>query len=121
MDIILSSALLILLMTSVLLYLKLQKQHKSLVAAHQQLLRLSDILDGVVDNKDMVTAPPTMRVTVTLHDPVAVAKRQSIPAQFVGDLAPSLISKKVYQQVKREIAKSMEEHDIEADIQIETY
>jgi len=117
---ILTISLSVLLFCSFLTYRTIRKQQKSLAEANQQITRLTNLVEGIVDDKDMATEP-AMRVTVRVTDPITLAKRKSIPAQFVGDLAPTLITREVYKQIKKEIAKSLKEQEIDAELKIEIY
>lgn len=61
---------------------------------------------------------PSPRIIVELSDPLELARRESKMARLVSGQAPSIVIKKTYEQVVREMALDMRERDVDANIQI---
>ena len=70
-------------------------------------------------SSELVQSEPELLLTVRVKDPIALAKRESTSARFVADWLPVLVKKKVYEEIRREIALELGTRDIEADLDIE--
>jgi hypothetical protein len=65
------------------------------------------------------TREPEPILTLSVQDPIAVAKRESRSARVLADRLPVMVTKLVYQEVMKELQKEMEERDIAVVLQLE--
>src|SRR5690606_29218811 len=62
--------------------------------------------------------PTDFYIKISLKDPLAVARRESMLGRFGSKLAPLLITKEVYKQLEQAIVEQLEERRIEADFSL---
>lgn len=62
---------------------------------------------------------PELILTLSVQDPIAVARRESRSARMLSDRLPIMVTKLVYQEVMKELKKELEERDIDVIMQLE--
>ncbi len=94
----------------VLIYLKQQRQTINAALARLDAINGSDSGDA---------SDPYMVLTVRVLDPIGLAKRESRSARVVADHMPAMVSKRVYQQVMKELGEELNARGIEAEMAVE--
>lgn len=121
-DILFQIPLLFLLALTCLLYVKLRQQHEQLATTRDEINRLQAVIETTQkEETDFSTEAPAMRLSIKVHNPMELAKRESKSAKLVGHLIPDLIEQKVYEQVRDEIAVGLQDKAVDATIKIEVY
>ncbi|MGP4844202.1 hypothetical protein ACTXGQ_08725 [Marinobacter sp. 1Y8] len=112
MTVFLSFSLVLLFAVSVgvLIYLKQQRQVINAALARLDTIKGSDSDD---------TSEPYMVLTVRVLDPIGLAKRESRSARVVADHMPAMVSKRVYQQVMKELGEELNARGIDAEMAVE--
>jgi len=62
---------------------------------------------------------PELILTLRVHDPIAVAQRESRSARVLANRLPIMVTKLVYQEVMKELQKELEERNIDVLMQLE--
>lgn len=88
-----------------------------LAAIEEELDKLSVPQPGE-DVEAPVEGAPTLECVIRVRDPLAVAKQESQLAWTVTGIAPHLITREVYRQVREESQALLAERRIDADVRI---
>ena len=64
--------------------------------------------------------PPTLECVIRLRDPLEVAEKESKMAWTVTGIAPNLVTREVYRQVREESLVMLANREIDADVLIRT-
>jgi hypothetical protein len=92
----------------------------TVISLRKQLFDLgSELKPKVFENIDPSRFKPEMRLTVKIKDPITLAKREDKMARLIADFMPSLIVRKVYEQVKDEVSQGLIDKQVEAEVEIE--
>lgn len=59
-----------------------------------------------------------MRVTIEVKDPIKLAKEKSFIGKLIGDMAPALIKKRVYEEVQKEAILELKKQNVESKVDI---
>ncbi len=62
---------------------------------------------------------PGCRILIELADPIALAHRESKMARMVSEIAPQMITRAVYRQLRRELLQSLAQREIDARVTIQ--
>ncbi len=62
------------------------------------------------------TGPPTLECVIRLRDPLEVAEKESKLAWTVTGIAPNLVTREVYRQVREESLVMLARREIDADV-----
>lgn|GEM_PF-2036822 len=65
------------------------------------------------------THAPELILTLSVQDPIALARRESRSARMLAERLPIMVTKLVYQEVMKELKKELEERDIDVIMQLE--
>ena len=66
-----------------------------------------------------LTREPEIILTLSVSDPIALARRESRSARLFADRLPVMVKKMVYQEVMKELQKELEEREIDVIMQLE--
>lgn len=59
-----------------------------------------------------------MRVAIEIKDPISLAKRESFMGKAIGDIAPAIVKKKVYEEIQKGAILELKQQNIEAKVDI---
>ncbi|WP_162628806.1 hypothetical protein [Marinobacter bohaiensis] len=95
-----------------LLFFRLRQQARLLEDARERIAALGQPLDESLEE-------PYLVLTVRVLDPLGVARRESRSARIMADHMPNMISRRVYQEVMREVGAELTSRGIEAEMNVE--
>ncbi len=81
-------------------------------------LQLSQPADDSAGALAPAAQPPGLECVIRLHDPLQVARQESRLATAFTGVAPNLLSREVYRQVREETLVLLEKRNIGADVQV---
>jgi len=79
---------------------------------------VEELQNSKAEEPRLLAQEPGLRVAIEIVDPVALAKRESKLAQVAADIAPNLVAREVYKQIREEIALAVEKRGIDANVTI---
>ena len=64
---------------------------------------------------------PGYRILIELVDPIAVAHRESAMARLVSEIAPHMVTRAVYRQLRKELGEALVQRNIDAKVSVLNY
>ncbi|MBF0238915.1 MAG: hypothetical protein HQM12_14520 [SAR324 cluster bacterium] len=61
---------------------------------------------------------PGVFLSIKIRDPLGVARKESKLAPLVADIAPGIVTREVYKQVRKESLQMLAQRGVEADVDI---
>jgi|GEM_PF-4776273 len=99
---------------------QLYKQQSMVNNLREQTLELSaNLKPDAFSDLELSHFEPEMQLTVRVTDPIALAKREHKIARMFAGFLPSVITRKVYEQVRDEVIQGLRENEVDAKVTIE--
>jgi len=112
--------LILLSIASLYLVKQVNRNRQDLIKSEDARLEIETLLK-LDSDKNIPTIPyPAMRITIEITDPIGLAKREQPFTKYLSQLTPTLIIKKVYEQVASEVEAGLKDQHVDAEINIET-
>lgn len=77
-------------------------------------------IEALLKFESLPTPDPVMRISIEITDPIGLAHKEQPFTKYLSQLTPTLIIKKVYEQVADEVKAGLQERHVNSVINIET-
>ena len=119
----LACALLLLFIISLYLVKQINRSQQALIESEEARIEIERLLKFNIDNnviKESESLYSSMNISIQITDPIGLAKREQPFTKYLSQITPSLIVKKVYEQVAKEIEVGLKERHVDVKMNIET-
>jgi hypothetical protein len=111
--------LILLSIMSLYLVKQIKRNQQDLIKSEEARIEIETLLKIDTEKDDSPTSYPAMRITIGITDPIGLARREQPFTKYLSQITPSLIIKKVYEQVAAEAETGLKERHVDAVINIE--
>ena len=112
--------LILLSIMSLYLVKQIKRNQQDLIKSEEARIEIETLLKIDPEKDDSLTPYPAMRIAIEITDPLGLARREQPFTKYLSQITPSLIIKKVYEQVAAEVEAGLKERHVDSEINIET-
>jgi len=105
---------------SLYLVKQIKRNQQDLIKSEQARIEIETLLKIDTEKDDSPNPYPAMRIAIEITDPIGLARREQPFTKYLSQVTPSLIIKKVYEQVATEVEAGLKERHVDSEINIET-
>ena len=112
--------LILLSIMSLYLVKQIKRNQHDLIKSEEARIEIETLLKIDPEKDDSPTPYPAMRISIEITDPIGLARREQPFTKYLSQITPSMIIKKVYEQVAAEVEAGLKERHVDSEINIET-
>jgi len=105
---------------SLYLVKQIKRNQQDLIKSEEARIEIETLLKIAPKKDDSPTPYPAMRISIEITDPIGLARREQPFTKYLSQITPSMIIKKVYEQVAAEVEAGLKERHVDSEINIET-
>ncbi len=115
----------LILLSIISLYLvkQINRSQQELIKSEEARIEIEGLLKLNIEKNEIKQSESlysSMNISIQITDPIGLAKREQPFTKYLSQITPSLIIKKVYEQVAKEIEVGLKERHVEVKMNIET-